>query len=571
MGLRDLGFRDMGPHLRSIADASARINPNNGLVIRLGWGASGGPRPVYHTATDKIITWGFRQGSTGSPVGSLAQFIVMEPDGTGTTTLNEAFGGATSSVAVHFFKGQVDDSNNQKLYSLATPASTFQTNTFQELDPVTGAVLTSAASLWPNMQYATHISIATPATPGFWDLTPGAATTEDDAGWIFFEGMTDGGFDNVGAGTYSKGFGLIRCDRATVASSGDADLAFIWVDLDSGNCVGNMTIPGRVSSSSGDFIEPQIAGATFDWGIHVDFVADSDSTYAQPKGELRIIGEPFTIGGGTQVRWFVRRVDFNPYGISTGLIREHGRIRQTSVADADISPLASGWPTLSISTVGKALMFRDRTNRYMALLGNVVQDTTAPDPSEIMVREFGLDAEIEEVSAPGSVTPVRTGDTTTFEAVAFGSIGERVGGASTTWSLQRASTRDEVLTITGGIGTTSTVTNGPISANQAQDPEGTLVVTATTAGVPTVLAETTDYTVVLSTGVITWVTDQSSADEVTASYDHRTNVIDDGVTEGTLLTSVGQTDDDGKVQTRVRYPDGADTTFIDVLEVTVEN
>jgi len=70
------------------------------------------------------------------------------------------------------------------------------------------------------------------------------------------------------------------------------------------------------------------------------------------------------------------------------------------------------------------------------------------------------------------------------------------------------------------------------------------------------LAESTDFTVVLSTGVITWVTDQQGATLVSAAYEHRgTGALP---AHGTLLGSSSSTDGDGRARTSVFYPDDDD-------------
>lgn len=561
MALEDLGYRDMVPHLRDTADDSDRIKSNNGLHILLDH--TGFPiRPVYHEATDKILTVGSRVGSNDSPIGSVGQFVGIDPDLFAGTSLNENGAFPTASRMI-FHTGQVNDSNNQRLFLVQ---DMFDTRNFQEMDPATGALINSDifSSLFTYTQHATISSI----NPGGWDNAPGAPTTAI-GGWLFFDGMVDGGFDNVpgGAGAYPDGLALLKCEIATVSVAQDANDAFIWIDLATGDCVGNMTIPGD-AGGAGIFHEPSINGDSFEWGWSVCFVRDDDSTFAKPKGELRIFSEILT--SSPVATFYTRRVDFNPYGVTSGILRTHGRIQETSNLTFNYAPLDTGWP--SPNPPNPWFMYRPLTNRIFTMQGLIATSTSAPLVQEAMLREFGTGVAVEEVSRPAALSPVRTADTITFESVAFGSIGERVAGASATWVLKRASSRDEVLTVTGGIGTTSTVDNPGIDANAAGDPEGTLVVRSITAGVPTILVEGggNDYTAVLATGVITWVTDQQGPDSVECDYDHTGTVVDDGATAGTLLSSSAESDEDGKIRTRVNYPDDSDLVgFLDVLDVEV--
>ena len=76
------------------------------------------------------------------------------------------------------------------------------------------------------------------------------------------------------------------------------------------------------------------------------------------------------------------------------------------------------------------------------------------------------------------------------------------------------------------------------------------------------LVEGVDYTVVLSTGVITWITDQSGAAVVDASYEHReTNATPP---HGSLLATASISDEDGRVNTQVAY--GTGTTLVGAID-----
>ena len=124
------------------------------------------------------------------------------------------------------------------------------------------------------------------------------------------------------------------------------------------------------------------------------------------------------------------------------------------------------------------------------------------------------------------------------------------------WSLFRNSSELEVIVpVFPGF---NTVANPPIDGNFAGDPEGTLVVRADTV----VLVEGVDYTANLALGRITWITDQTGASVVDASYEHREN--NASPPHGTLLTALSLSEADGRVFSQIRYPD--DDALVSTLD-----
>jgi hypothetical protein len=555
MGLEDLGYRDIGVHLRAVADASDRINPDNGLVIRLGPGTAE-PRAIYHEATDKIITHGFRQGTTGPPVGSQPQYITIDPEGFSGSSLHEC-GYANSVGAARFFKGQMDEANDQRVFVTQDEGAT---RTLQEIDPATGALIASNP-FHADVQNGQHPD-NNPTLVGRWRNHASSYSTE----WLIFDGIKDGGFGNVpgGVGAYPKGLALLKILFGTIAVANDVDDAYVWMDLDTGLIVGNLLIPGE-AGGVGDFHGPAFNGQSFEWRT-TEFLVDPENTYNRPKGVLFVFSESNLASPVATI--YVRRVAFNPFGVTGGVIRTHMEIIETSGLSFDYAPYDTGWP----STVPNAqLMVRQRTQRIMGLQGDIAQTVTAPLVQEIMIREHSTNVVASAVSRPASIGAVRTADTISFESIVYGDLGERVVATTVGWELRRASTRGEVLTGLFDVSQdTDPVANIPIDENDAGDPEGTLVVTAYTGATPTVLVEGVNYNVVLATGIITWIDDQTGPDSILVDYDHREAEVDDSDVQGELLTSTSQSNEAGKVRTRVRYADDDnDVGRLEVLEATI--
>lgn len=390
--------------------------------------------------------------------------------------------------------------------------------------------------------------------------------------WILFPGLTDGipGETNAtGANVYPKGLALTRCSVGHVGSPigtglNGSNYALLWVNLANNEAVGRLQITaGRTSSSTSLFTEEPWFGHSFDWEP-LQFVPDADSTPAAPKGELVLVslkaGQP-SPGSGKQNTLWIKILDFNPFGIAaTGGApeRTHEKVTLRSGVDFDHDPMFgdSAFGTADSVDGRFGIVYHPPTRRFLVLLVTYNQQTNVAGKTAL--GYFARQPDPAMVTGPVPRGVPRTNDIAEYESFVVGSLGEPVAGQRVAWTLARNSTEDEVLSVTGGIGTTSTVAHGPIDAHFDGRAEGTLVVKADS----TPLVQGTDYTVVLSTGVITWMTDQSGATLVTASYEHRsTNA---SPAHGTLLDSESVTDGDGKARARIRYPD--DDTLVGELD-----
>ena len=400
------------------------------------------------------------------------------------------------------------------------------------------------------------------STPGGWSAGAPFGFEGNAYGMLVFEGLTDGiaGQTNLtGTNVYPAGLALIRCAFGTVPApigtgvSNDDDNGWVWLDLNTGGLDGICfpDLPGVTSSSA---LEPNseapIAGHVFAWYAG-QYIPDTDATFVAPKGRIIALtdGDDIPASSAFQQSVFVRFVEFNPLNIVNPNTpqRIHGRVLDFSSLDFDDTPMFTqgGAPTAGQRTW--RAVFHPLTNRFLMVLGPTV--ATLPQvANESYLGSWSLAIDPAIVTSPVARDTPRTNDIIEFESLVTGTLNEPVSGQDIDWTLFRNSTEGEVLNASTFPGT-STVANPPIDDTSPSQPEGTLVVIADSV----VLVEGVDYTVVLSTGVITWITDQSGAALVTATYEHRQT--DATPAHGTLLISTSQSNSEGRVFTQVRYAD----------------
>lgn len=449
----------------------------------------------------------------------------------------------------------------QKLY--ASSAGVFPGSRWEEVTPVTsltntgvGAFPTVPAGNGP-IRVTLGIGTAIPPGPGTWNA--GSTTFGFGFNLIVFEGLTDGilGETNlVGSSVYPAGLGLFRARLATVPApigtggANDGDNALCWLDLATGLVDGRMVATPGGAFGSGVNTEAPIAGQSFFWQV-AQYIPDSDATISRPKGELLLCSDDNAIPADPSnfpQSVFLKFIDYNPFDVQeTGgaPARVHERVRLLSTVDFNDNPM------FDVSTAGAArndifrLMFHPPSRRLFLILG--VSPPTVPNVAdEAFIGYYARTVEPSIVTSPVALTPPRSDDVTDYESFVLGSIAEPVGGVTIDWTMFRNSTQAEVIDASTFPGS-STVANFPIDDSFPSSNEGTLVVRADTV----VLVEGVDYTVNLGTGVITWITDQSGATTVDASYEHReTNA---SPPHGELLSTAAVSDDEGRVETSVRY------------------
>lgn len=400
------------------------------------------------------------------------------------------------------------------------------------------------------------------------DAAPGAGFwTALDSSALFFEGLTDGipGETNlIGPNVYPSGLVLRHCtagtypfviNGGTTAANGPG-----WINPETRRLEGGPSVfPVDVDSTpSGNFAEEEIGGDEFEW-MFQQYLPDADATFSIPKGQLLFISRqempsvppPPPTGS---MRIYMRLSDFNPFNVASvsGVTtRTHGRQRLTSRMFQPIDPIqydVAGSVAILNARAERSIQWDPLRRRFVAFLwaGSVADEGTVP--LRATVGFFAAQPAVAIVTNPAARDVPRTNDVATFEAFAGGDLSEPIPSVEIDWTLNRASTEGEVLDATTFPGS-STVANPPIDDSVPSSNEGTLLVWAD--GVP--LAETVDFTVVLATGVITWVTDQSGATLVTCNYEHRATEV--APAHGTLLSASSVTDENGNAQTQVAYDD----------------
>ncbi len=475
--------------------------------------------------------------------------------------------------------GDPNRPGGQRLY--ATESSLFGSAEIELVDPLTslrnvatGHFVTTPAGNGP-IRVLQGRGAGIPPGVGTWINGPQAGTGFG-IGYLFFEGLTDGipGETNqVGTNVYPQGLALTIPRTATIpvpigtGAASDGDNALCWLNLDSGLMDGRMaTTPGLATSDTAEpNSESPIAGQTFMWFV-AQYMPDVDAMFAAPKGELLIVSNDNAIPADPvnfPQSVFVKIIDFNPFGVvatSGAPQRVHERVRLRSTVDFDDNPIFDVAGAADANDAGGLrLNFHPPSKRFFMMLAP--QSATVPK----VAKEAFMGYWLRQVDPSVLTTPVardvpRTNDITQFECFVTGTLSEPAAGIGVNWSLFRNSSEGEIIDASTFPGT-STVANFPIDQSFPAQNEGTLVVVADAA----TLVEGVDYTVVLATGVITWITDQSGATLVTASYEHRETNAGDGVTaHGKLLTLSSLSQEDGRAFTQVRYAD--DSSLVGTLD-----
>lgn len=521
---------------------------------------------VYLHSLDRYLALG-RGTSPGTPGAKTVAFYKIDPFFLATNPPESGFLHVHASTGPEaIILGDYDPSTGmQRVFSHQAG-----TEVLLELNPLTMSLAGSSAFTGPNGDFDISMSDIASSSEGGW-----AAILLDPFRIILFLGMTDGipgETINQGSNIYPDGLALLVVTGTLNGIS--YNRVFGWVDIRTRRLVGILgsdpdgglsagtfaSFPATVDSTPplGSNYEGPIGGDQFDWVFNA-FYPDSDSTATQPKGflfassfrEIPVIGSS---SPGDVQRIYLRFTDFNPFGVvaaSGQPSRVHGRIEMTTRMVPIINPMFDlAGVTEVVNPSANQPAWDPIRGRFVLILNSaVVANPPVTANGDCAVGFYSQAPAIAFVAAPAPRSVPRTNAITEFQTAVSGDIGEPIAGATIGWTLSRRSTLNETLTISGGIGTTSTVANPPIDDEVPSVAEGTLRIFAD--GIE--LQETTDFTVVLSTGVITWVTDQQGASIVTASYEHRQTSASPSF--GTLLSSQSQTDENGQAITRVRYPD----------------
>lgn len=511
MALAAVSYRDLTPFCTTFGHRF--LCSNEGLRNR----------GVYYQRLDRLYwTQGAQLGGGGEATQGWVDPVFVDPSASGSFSMAQPVSNGYDA----FHVGEWDRvAGTQRLY-----ASRFNAGAGQmfEMNPLSVTEILAdpfgAALLWGGNGLPS-------TTDGFFSATVGTG-----GGWVFFETL-----------------GVAICPIATVRFAGVTFLeTAISINLASDLATPIAGLVTRHTASPNQFQGPTLFGDSFSLE-NIQFIPDDDSTPEAPKGFL-VLWSNDTLVTGSTAREYMKYVDWNPLGIAAGPgtpSRTH--LRETLVSRFEFEQTASPPTGIGGATTSRRLYYHPPSRTIQMLTG-------VASPARTNVTRFATVPGVTTVTAPAQTRDVETGRIAEFVSVVHGSLGEPVAGADVAFSLQRCSTINEVIVVTGGIATTSQIANFPVD----DDAFGPLVLVRN--GVTTLVLGV-NYTVVLATGVITWVTDEQG-NTITASYRHRGDPASPA--HGALLNTAARTDASGEAVARVRYADSAPlANELDKLTATV--
>lgn len=476
----------------------------------------------YYDRLDIIVARGFQNLF---PAGDQEIHFHFDPLGLDNTSPVSRQGNVVSGKRANMFcVGEWDRlANTQVLYCGNTTDKEFF-----NLDLATW-VLDDAVNMWP---FNWHIGAGgSGGAVGGWDET-GAALGD----FVFFETW----------GYAVRGVASVKHTDTNVYKG----LALI--DLTDGKAT-LLDVPTWYTAFPAALFEaPEFNGDSFSLG-RPQFVPDDDSLPAAPKGML-MLGQSEYLGDGavpnSDNRAYMKIIDWNPLGVAPAEgTPNRVHLREILMTKLDfIQQQAFG---TNINSAGDAVdggspsaqnvpsMYHPASRTFITFID---WKWTTFENERGFVRH-SIVPELDQLEPPTQQSEVETNKTVTWKARAMGDLGEGVGGVTGAWSLARRSTIEEVLD-TAAAPAFNIVAHPPID-------DDTLVVEY--LGTP--LTEGVDYTVVESTGTITWAGGHSPPNPsgYTATYLHST--VSATPPHGTLLQESSETDTDGICETRVQYAD----------------
>lgn len=425
-----------------------------------------------------------------------------------------------------FCVGEWDkDANTQVLYCGNTTDKKFY-----NLDLATW-VLDNSVNMWP---FQWHIGAGgSGGAIGGWDQNNGAV-----GDFVFFE---------------TWGYAIRGCAQVKHTDS-NVYRGLALIDLADGKAT-LLDCPTFFTAYPASLFEaPNFNGDSFSLG-RPQFVADDDSLPAAPKGRL-FLSQGEYLGDGavpnSENRVYVKVIEWNPLGVAPAAgTPNRVHLRQILMTKLDFiqrqafgtNPNSAGTNTDggSPSAQNVPSFYHPPSRAFVTFFDWKV---TTYENERGIVRH-SITPELDWIEPPTPQYEVETNKIVQFKARGLGDLGDPVAGITATWSLARRSTVDEQLDTTGAPAA-NVVAHPPI------DPDSLVVAqdgTPLTVGV--------DYTVVESTGTITWLGAHPVGGSLyTASYGHST--VSATPPHGTLLQEVSETDVDGVAETRVQYPDDED-------------
>lgn len=483
-----------------------------------------GYRCVYHDQTDRIyfsISNTYPGGATGDAGWYDPYFAV------GTAPSCQRFAGAPGWVVIHAVGDWDRVLNRQYLYGRIT----------SDIERVSITSLQSDGIVYPNLLWTGSNNGKISTQDGFWSVT----SAQD---WHFFETL---GYAIVVGGT-SVRFGGVTYN--TVA---------VQVDLATGDGVPIAGFPTRCTTSPNIYQRPQVFGDSVTLNS-IQFIPDDDSTPAQPKG-LMMQYSSERIATGDSMRDYVRFSDWNPTGkVAAAGTSNRVHLRELSLSRLEYLDGATGaYPTGLGGGATQAhsnFMFIHPPTRILSIIKTVGSAHVANQTT--LRGRFATTPGVSFLTPPAPARTVGTASTIPFVATVSGSLGERIAGVNVAFTLKRAATFEEPLTI-GAPGSSSVIAQHPDN-----DPAFQPIVKKN--GTP--LTVTTHYTIDYVNDEVDFVAPEPvGGNTYTITYRHRTEPV--SPPHGSLLNSTTLTDEAGHAIALVRYDNNANLVgMMDSLEAT---
>ena len=471
---------------------------------------------------DRLDFFSCDWGWGGSPADVTNEYVRWDPllqNNTGSV-----FDSSSVPVDLRVAVGQWDrGANEQKVYTFDTSVGTG----FDEISPLSpNNVLVT--DVWPTVGGLQHRGALISTDAGYYDLAT-------EGGWVIFEGW---GF------AFNP---LVRLRHTDLVQYNDVP---VLVDLATGAAALVVDDEGdplftAYGTQSHQFAEPSLFGQAVNFA-KVQFVPDDSSTNAAPKGRVFMFASGAdSPSDSTMHRYWVKVIDWNPLNVAGTPSRTHLRTRLLSAADF----LKSAGGTFggvfdSGTTTSRFMFYHPRTNRIIQYSSQVASTLGAGESKFLFVSAT---PNVFVLTDPSPQEEVVTGKTVSFSTDALGSLDEQIGGVSLSFTLQKVSSVDEVLTIVPSTpGQTVVVAQGVMNPT---DPNLSPVIVKKNG---TALTLTTHYTLNRAAGQIIFVAPEPVDGNIyTATYRHFS--VPAAVPHGTLLNSQATTDVNGAAVCRVRY------------------
>jgi hypothetical protein len=383
---------------------------------------------------------------------------------------------------------------------------------------------------WPNIQRTISDGISNP-NEGHWVVLNGSA------GWVFFPGIDSA---------------IVCSARVYIADSDLRNNIIALVTLSTGFAI-PLGVPSRYAAGENEFNRPPAFGETAIEFTGLQFIPDSDSTHAQPKGEL-LFWSRGIIDTGDFSHCYIKLVDFNPSAVAGLPNRVHLRETLFSRINLELDVVPSGGPPLSPlnglpnptngSIIHPNIFFTSFGQKRLNIVGT---DGTLITDGHTNMAQFATAAAAAFISTPSQKGEPTTNQRVTVQTEVTGDLGENIANATVDWLNERLSTKGEVLATTPTPGETVTVANDPIDRGIE------FPFAVKEDGVP--LTETTNYTVDEALGEITFVGPKPLAGGEVYTCDYAHTAAPATPPHGAVLDTQTVTDINGVTQARISYPD----------------